>query len=748
MKRLVAACCWMLVSLATVATSWGADGNRLAYLDQNDPFYVSRSFPKLVTPQWIGEEGVEAVIVLAIDDLKEDKPGEHEKWETFLRPVLERLKQIDGRAPVSIMTTRIDPRHPRLQSWLKEGLSLEVHTYDHPCPLLQGGDLAKAKATYDRCVEQMNAIPGNRAVAFRMPCCDSINSPSPRFYAEIFNRRTPSGSFLSIDSSVCNIITANDPQLPRELVLDHNAREIFRKYLPFKSFVTTVEDYSYPYVIGGLCWEFPCVVPSDWSAQKLRKPDNPETVADFKRAIDATVIKQGVFTLIFHPHKWITSQQIVELVDHAVAKHGKKVKFLNFREAQERLNKNLLGGQSLRAADGSDNGVRLVDLDADGYQDVVIGNARLRQTRIWSPADSSWTAGTFPVDLVAAAGGARFGVLDSSGFATVMVRNEKVSGAWRFDGRAWQADAKAAGALELDGMPVLASRAGRDEGVRLRDIDADGICELLVGTDRQSAVFRYDSKQGWQKTAATLPQPATIVDRQGRDAGLRFVDIDQDGYDDVLFSNESQFSANLFVPSEKSWSRQLVAGKQGSAGAIPPITRQGTNNGAWFHDRTLFVQNEDTDKLADLVDRMPLDNLLKGVLFPGPKSPQQSLAVTHVRPGFQIELAAAEPLVEDPVAFAWGPDGKLWVAEMGDYPRGLDGKGKHGGLIRCLEDVDGDGRYDKSAVFLDDLGFPTGVAPWRGGILVSCAGADLCRGHRWRRQGRQARSLVQQLRRG
>jgi hypothetical protein len=171
-----------------------------------------------------------------------------------------------------------------LQKWLAEGVSLETHTFDHPCPLLQKGDLAAAKATYDRTVELMNAVPQSRAVAFRMPCCDSINSPSPRFYAEIFNRTTPAGGFLSIDSSVCNILTGNDPELPRELVLDEQGQEIFRKYLPFKSFVTTVEDYSYPYVIGRLCWEFPIVVPSDWSAQHLQKPDNPRTVADFKRS--------------------------------------------------------------------------------------------------------------------------------------------------------------------------------------------------------------------------------------------------------------------------------------------------------------------------------------------------------------------------------------------------------------------------------------------------------------------------------
>src|SRR5438067_11201359 len=132
-----------LMVIAGIATAQAADGNRLTYLDESDPYYVSRSFPKLTTPQWVGEEGVEAVVVLAIDDMRG-----HDKWEAYLRPILERLKKIDGRAPVSIMTCTIDPNHQHLHKWLKEGLNIEVHTVDHPCPLLQGGDFAKAKSTY------------------------------------------------------------------------------------------------------------------------------------------------------------------------------------------------------------------------------------------------------------------------------------------------------------------------------------------------------------------------------------------------------------------------------------------------------------------------------------------------------------------------------------------------------------------------------------------------------------------------
>lgn len=71
------------------------NGNRLTYLDEPcNPYYVHRDFPKLTTPMWVGEEGVEAVVILGIDDMRG-----HEKWEAYLRPILNRLKQIDGLRP-------------------------------------------------------------------------------------------------------------------------------------------------------------------------------------------------------------------------------------------------------------------------------------------------------------------------------------------------------------------------------------------------------------------------------------------------------------------------------------------------------------------------------------------------------------------------------------------------------------------------------------------------------------------------
>lgn len=103
----------------------------------------------------------------------------------------------------------------------------------------------------------------------------------------------------------------------------------------------------------------------------------------------------------------------------------------------------------------------------------------------------------------------------------------------------------------------------------------------------------------------------------------------------------------------------------------------------------------------------------------GPLPLDEALKAIHVPKGYEVQLVAAEPLVKDPVAIDWAPDGRLWVAEMADYPSGIDGK--PGGRVRILEDLDGDGVYDKSSLFLEGLNFPAGIMSWRKGVLIAAA---------------------------
>jgi putative membrane-bound dehydrogenase-like protein len=98
-----------------------------------------------------------------------------------------------------------------------------------------------------------------------------------------------------------------------------------------------------------------------------------------------------------------------------------------------------------------------------------------------------------------------------------------------------------------------------------------------------------------------------------------------------------------------------------------------------------------------------------------PTEPDQALSTFRVKPGFRIDLVAAEPLVIDPIALSFDEQGRCYVVEMRDYS---ERSGEKLGRIRLLEDTDGDGRFDKSTVFAKELAWPTAVICWKGGVFV------------------------------
>src|SRR6476661_1522543 len=88
----------------------------------------------------------------------------------------------------------------------------------------------------------------------------------------------------------------------------------------------------------------------------------------------------------------------------------------------------------------------------------------------------------------------------------------------------------------------------------------------------------------------------------------------------------------------------------------------------------------------------------------------------------RIELAAAEPQVVDPVAIRFDEDGRMWVAELIDYPLGNPSGGDALSRIQVLEDKDGDGRFETATTFAGKLPFVTGLQPWKGGVFVTLSG--------------------------
>ena len=101
------------------------------------------------------------------------------------------------------------------------------------------------------------------------------------------------------------------------------------------------------------------------------------------------------------------------------------------------------------------------------------------------------------------------------------------------------------------------------------------------------------------------------------------------------------------------------------------------------------------------------------------KPPAEAIKAFEGVNGFHMELIAAEPMINSPIAAAFDEDGNMYACEMRDYPykpaEGLEPIGS----VRMLRDTNGDGVYDEAHLFADKLLWAAGVVPWKGGIFVA-----------------------------
>ena len=104
-----------------------------------------------------------------------------------------------------------------------------------------------------------------------------------------------------------------------------------------------------------------------------------------------------------------------------------------------------------------------------------------------------------------------------------------------------------------------------------------------------------------------------------------------------------------------------------------------------------------------------------------PMSPEQERKTFQLEKGFEIQLVASEPMVQDPILITFDADGRLWVVEMRGYMSDLEGTEEKQavGRISVLEDTNGDGQMDKSTVYLDSLVMPRAIGLFKTGALIA-----------------------------
>jgi putative membrane-bound dehydrogenase-like protein len=107
--------------------------------------------------------------------------------------------------------------------------------------------------------------------------------------------------------------------------------------------------------------------------------------------------------------------------------------------------------------------------------------------------------------------------------------------------------------------------------------------------------------------------------------------------------------------------------------------------------------------------------------------PPTGLAALHVPPGFKVEKVAGSGLVSYPMMGTIDEHGRLFLCESsGNSMTTAQMAAKPDYVIRMLEDMDGDGVYDRSTVFADKLTQPAGAVWYREALYVA-APPDLIR---------------------
>src|SRR5947207_2056824 len=100
------------------------------------------------------------------------------------------------------------------------------------------------------------------------------------------------------------------------------------------------------------------------------------------------------------------------------------------------------------------------------------------------------------------------------------------------------------------------------------------------------------------------------------------------------------------------------------------------------------------------------------------RTPQEEQKTFHLPPGFEIQLVASEPDIDKPINMAFDGKGRLWVTGSREYPFPVKPPAKGHDTIHVLENFAADGHAQKITLFADGLNIPTGIYPYKNGVIA------------------------------
>jgi putative membrane-bound dehydrogenase-like protein len=171
------------------------------------------------------------------------------------------------------------------------------------------------------------------------------------------------------------------------------------------------------------------------------------------------------------------------------------------------------------------------------------------------------------------------------------------------------------------------------------------------------------------------------------------------------------------VGTQSETMRRVVVDLRGHLGKEILVRLVDDHPGGWGHlnfddfrlhkDRPAAV---DQSALALTPDEYPYSGL----------TADEAAVAMKVPDGFQVQVGAAEPEVQQPIAMAIDDRGRVWIAEAYEYP--LRAPGDQGrDRILIFEDTDDNGSLDKRTVFFEGLNLVSGLEVGFGGVWVGAA---------------------------
>ena len=102
-------------------------------------------------------------------------------------------------------------------------------------------------------------------------------------------------------------------------------------------------------------------------------------------------------------------------------------------------------------------------------------------------------------------------------------------------------------------------------------------------------------------------------------------------------------------------------------------------------------------------------------------SPEKELQEFEIDSRFEVSLFASEeefPEIACPIQIRWDSKGRMWVSCSTTYPHVYPGQSPNDKIV-ILEDINGDGKADKSSIWAEGLNVPLSFEFGNGGVYVS-----------------------------